>query len=155
MHTCFDLVGSRQHGVVSYEIFSWSTDIHILTKMVMTSDETQIQILANWPMSHAKRLCLSAVTLSRQRHDILDFSNCPLSRVLHVTWRKSRIDLFLPHGCTESDKGFTTTGRSLTIRTRSELRSSRTAWSTKSAWIRADLLFLSFTANGKLMNGSL
>ena len=30
-------------------------------------------------------LCLSAVTLSRQRHDILDFSNCPLSRVLHVT----------------------------------------------------------------------
>ena len=30
-------------------------------------------------------LCLSAVTLSRQQHDILDFSNCPLSRVLHVT----------------------------------------------------------------------
>ena len=30
-------------------------------------------------------LCLSAVTLSRQWHDILDFSNCPLSRVLHVT----------------------------------------------------------------------
>ena len=24
--------------------------------MVMTSDETQIQILANWPMSHAKRM---------------------------------------------------------------------------------------------------
>ena len=23
--------------------------------MVMTSDETQIQILAHWPMSHAKR----------------------------------------------------------------------------------------------------
>ena len=30
-------------------------------------------------------LCLSAVSLSRQRHDILDFSYCPLSRVLHVT----------------------------------------------------------------------
>ena len=30
-------------------------------------------------------LCLSAVTSSRQRHDNLDFSNCPLSRVLHVT----------------------------------------------------------------------
>ena len=30
-------------------------------------------------------LCLSAVTLPRQRHYILDFSNCPLSRVLHVT----------------------------------------------------------------------
>ena len=39
-----------------YKVFSWSTDIHILTKMVMTSDETQIQILANWPMSHAKRV---------------------------------------------------------------------------------------------------
>ena len=24
--------------------------------MVMTSDETRIQILANWPMSHAKRV---------------------------------------------------------------------------------------------------
>ena len=52
--SCFDLVGSRQHGVASYEIFSWSADIHILTKMVMTSDETQIQIFANWPMSHAQ-----------------------------------------------------------------------------------------------------
>ena len=29
--------------------------------------------------------CLSAVSLSQQRHDILDFSYCPLSRVLHVT----------------------------------------------------------------------
>ena len=54
--SCFDLVGSRQHGVASYGIFNLSTDIHILTKMVMTSDETQIQILANWPMSHAKRV---------------------------------------------------------------------------------------------------
>ena len=25
-------------------------------QMVMTSDETQIQIFANWPMSHAKRV---------------------------------------------------------------------------------------------------
>ena len=56
MDSCFDLVGSRQHGVASYEIFSWSADIHILTKMVMTSDETQIQILVNRPMSHAKRV---------------------------------------------------------------------------------------------------
>ena len=30
-------------------------------------------------------LCLSAVSLSQQRHDILDFSYYPLSRVLHVT----------------------------------------------------------------------
>ena len=34
----------------------WNNILHILTKMVMTSDETQIQILANWPMSHAKRV---------------------------------------------------------------------------------------------------
>ena len=54
--SCFDLVGSLQHGVASYEILSCLTDIHILTKMAITSDETQIQILANWPMSHAKRV---------------------------------------------------------------------------------------------------
>ena len=30
MDSCFDLVGSRQHGVASYEVISWSTDIHIL-----------------------------------------------------------------------------------------------------------------------------
>ena len=30
-------------------------------------------------------LCLSADFLTPQWHDILDFSNCPLSRVLHVT----------------------------------------------------------------------
>ena len=35
-----------------YEVFSWSTDI----QRVMTSDETQIQIFANWPTSHAKRV---------------------------------------------------------------------------------------------------
>ena len=54
--SCFHLVGSHQHVVASYEVISCSTDIHILTKMVMTSDGTQIQILANWPMSHAKRV---------------------------------------------------------------------------------------------------
>ena len=51
-----DLVGSHQHGVASYEVISCSTDIHILTKMVMTSDGTQIQIFASWPMSRAKRV---------------------------------------------------------------------------------------------------
>ena len=39
--------------------------------------------------AHLRRLrhsfCLSTVSLSRQRHDILDFSCCLLSRVLHVT----------------------------------------------------------------------
>ena len=42
-----------------YEVISWLTDIHILTEMVMTSDGTRIQILANWPMSHAKRVTRS------------------------------------------------------------------------------------------------
>ena len=54
---CFDLVGSRQHGVAYNEIIGWSTDF----------------------------FCLCAVSLSLQRHDILDFSCCPLARVLHVT----------------------------------------------------------------------
>ena len=54
--SCFDLVRSHQYGTERHEVFSWSTDIHTLTKMVMTSDETQIQIPDNWPMSHAKRV---------------------------------------------------------------------------------------------------
>ena len=29
--SCFDLVGSLQHGVASCEVFSWSSDIHKLT----------------------------------------------------------------------------------------------------------------------------
>ena len=45
--SCFDLVRSHQYGIASYEVFSWSTDIHTLT---------EVQILANWPMSHAKRV---------------------------------------------------------------------------------------------------
>ena len=36
--SCFDLVGSLQHGVASCEVFSWSTDIHKThyMQMVMT-----------------------------------------------------------------------------------------------------------------------
>ena len=43
-------------------------------------------------------VCVSAVTLSRQRHDILDFSHCPLSRVLHVTlanWQRFGFEFHL------------------------------------------------------------
>ena len=43
-------------------------------------------------------LCLSAVSLSGQRHDILDFSCCPLSRVLHVTlanWQRFGFEFHL------------------------------------------------------------
>ena len=44
--------------------------------------------------------CLSAVSLSRQRHDILDFSYCPLSRVLHVTlanWQRFGFEFIWGH----------------------------------------------------------
>ena len=60
MDSCFDLVVSRQHGVASYEVISWSTD-HSYPEIqrAMTSDETQIQIFANWPhLSHAKRVTM-------------------------------------------------------------------------------------------------
>ena len=43
-------------------------------------------------------LCLSAVSFSRQRHDILDFSCCPLSRVLHVilaNWQRFGFEFHL------------------------------------------------------------
>ena len=43
-------------------------------------------------------LCLSAVSSSRQRHDILDFSYCPLSRFLHVTlanWKRFGLEFHL------------------------------------------------------------
>ena len=32
VHSCFDLVESRLHGVASYEVISWLTDIHKPTK---------------------------------------------------------------------------------------------------------------------------
>ena len=43
------------------------------------------------------RFCLSAASLSRQ-HDILDFSYCPFSRVLHVTlanWQRFGFEFHL------------------------------------------------------------
>ena len=43
-------------------------------------------------------LCLSAVSLSPQPHDILDFSYSPLSRVLHVTlanWQRFGFEFHL------------------------------------------------------------
>ena len=44
MDSCFDLVGSLQHGVASCEVFSWSTDIHKThyIQMVMTSDAKRV-----------------------------------------------------------------------------------------------------------------
>ena len=61
-----------------YEVFSWSTDIHILTKCRWwpQMNLAQIQMFANWPVSHVT-------------------SYCSLSRVLHVTlanWQKFGFD---------------------------------------------------------------
>ena len=50
-------------------------------QMVMTSDETKIQIFANWPMSHAKRVTR-------------DNRNSPECRVVAAI-RKLRIDSVL------------------------------------------------------------
>ena len=77
VESCFDLLGYLQHGVASCEVFSWSTDIHKPTICRLWWPQ---MIMFLWDS-----LCLSAVSLSRQRHDILDFSYRPLSRVLHVT----------------------------------------------------------------------
>ena len=53
-------------------------------QMVMTSDETQIQISADWPMSHAKRMTKeksrSAAAIRKLRTD----KNCPAEK----SWRK-------------------------------------------------------------------
>ena len=57
--SCFDLVGSRPAArcskLWSIQLVDWYSQTHYM-QMVMTPDETQIQILANWPMSHAKRV---------------------------------------------------------------------------------------------------
>ena len=47
-HFLFLFASYKESNYASYEVISCSTDIHILTKMAMTSDGTQIQILANW-----------------------------------------------------------------------------------------------------------
>ena len=75
MDSCFDLVGSRQHGVASND--------HPQNAEVMTSDETQIQIFADWTMSHAKRVTKDNrknpeyhVVLAVRR--LLAAKNCPV-----------------------------------------------------------------------------
>ena len=70
-----------------------------LRRICKRSDQPKIERLVNndarlilllifymvWPWFSCGTVCLFAVSLSRQWHDILDFSNCPSSRVLHVT----------------------------------------------------------------------
>ena len=50
--SCFDLV-ARCSKLWSIQLVDWYSQAHYM-QMVMTSDETQI--IANWPMSHAKRM---------------------------------------------------------------------------------------------------
>ena len=58
-------------------------------------------------------LCLSAVSLSLQRRDILDFSCCPLSCVLHVTlanWQRFAFEFQL-RSSPSAYSGFVNTNR--------------------------------------------
>ena len=57
--------------------------LHFHVHFNVNSEKSDMLLIFNmvWPWFS----CLSAVSLSRQRHDILDFSYWPLSCVLHVT----------------------------------------------------------------------
>ena len=68
--------GPLHHYVLLFSIF-WAVGL-------FRSDMLLIFYMV-WPWFSCGTVCLSAVSLSRQWHDILDFSYCPLSRVLHVT----------------------------------------------------------------------
>ena len=52
-------------------------------QMVMTSDETQIQIFANWPMSRAKRVTrdnrknAEYRVIAAIRNELVDYSRAP------------------------------------------------------------------------------
>ena len=77
MDSCFDLVRSDQHGVAS----GWSAH-HPLN--AGGDDETQIQIFADWSLSHAKRATKDSrknpeyhvVVIKRLRTD----KNCPAEK---------------------------------------------------------------------------
>ena len=65
-------------------------------QMVMTSEETQIQILANWPMPHAKRVTRDnrknseyrvVAAISKLRTD----TNCPAGKSLAKPCKENRL----------------------------------------------------------------
>ena len=60
--------------------FQWSID-----RLGLFRSDMLLIFYMVWPWFSCGAVCLSAVSLSRQWHNILDFSYCPLSRVLHVT----------------------------------------------------------------------
>ena len=51
----FWVSSARWSKLWSIQLVDWYSQTHCM-QMVMTSDETQIQTFANWPMSHAKRV---------------------------------------------------------------------------------------------------
>ena len=83
-------------------------------QMVMTSDETQIQILANWPILHAKRVTRN--NRKNPEYHIAVMKKCIFKRtnkgtylpLAYSIWRKSSRRLYWlkhfqnPQSCTES-----------------------------------------------------
>ena len=73
--------------ICSFLWISLSSVTIIVAVLFSNSLSTMIQRTANENAAGIflrDRFCLSAVSLSRQRHDIVDFSCCPLWRVLRV-----------------------------------------------------------------------
>ena len=103
--SCFDLVGSLQHGVASCEVFSWSTDIHKPTVCKWWWPQMKLKS-KSLPMSHANRMTKNNkksleyrfVASTRKMwtdtncpegkswpNHIKNEQHCPMSRALHVT----------------------------------------------------------------------
>ena len=99
--SCFDLVRSHQYGIASYEVFSWSTDIHILTKMVTTSVETQIQTNVTCKTRDMGQLEKSRISCHCSIFCIIMFFSLSLFTVLrHVSLGRPLVPLPLgPHVC--------------------------------------------------------
>ena len=68
-----DFAVSARNKIVSSELYNG---------VMIKIDHEMMQRTAN---ENAARKRRTVCVCSRQRHDVLDFSNCPLSRVLHVT----------------------------------------------------------------------
>ena len=78
---------------------------------------------------------------------------CILWRNL-LTHLKSRMSLFFPLACTDTDKGLTIRGGTLVCKTWPDSTKSWIASSTNSACERDDLLFLKTASSGKLTNSN-
>ena len=86
--TLLGLVSTAYQAIWSNQLVDWYPYTHY--KMVMTSDGTRIQILANWPVSHAKRVTRDnrknpeyhvVVPIRKLRTD----TNCPAGK--YFLWR--------------------------------------------------------------------